>query len=76
MSQRLCAGFNCPPLAIPAEEPVSIAPEAVSRAGQFVASCATTSSVSVEILPSLNLPPKYPPLWSRTLHVGHVANTA
>ena len=33
MSQRECAGFNWPPLSIPAEEPVSICPEAVSRAG-------------------------------------------
>lgn len=33
MSQRECAGFNWPPLSIPAKEPVSISPEAVSRAG-------------------------------------------
>ena len=33
MSQRECAGFNCPPLSIHASEPVSISPEAVSRAG-------------------------------------------
>ncbi len=33
MSQRECAGFNWPPLAVPAEEPVSISPEAVRRAG-------------------------------------------
>jgi len=33
MSHRLCAGFNWPPLSIPAQEPVSISPEAVSRAG-------------------------------------------
>lgn len=33
MSQRECAGFNWPPLSIPAEEPVSIPPVAVSRAG-------------------------------------------
>lgn len=38
MSQRECAGFNWPPLAIPAEYPVSICPQAVNRAG--VASCA------------------------------------
>lgn len=36
MSQRECAGFNWPPLSIPAEEPVSICPEAVSRAGQAI----------------------------------------
>lgn len=33
MSQRECAGFNWPPLSIPAEEPVSICPPAVNRAG-------------------------------------------
>ena len=33
MSQRECAGFNWPPLSISAEEPVSISPETVSRAG-------------------------------------------
>ena len=33
MSQRLCVGFNCPPLAIRAEDPISISPEAVNRAG-------------------------------------------
>lgn len=33
MSQRECAGLNWPLLSIPAQEPVSISPEAVSRAG-------------------------------------------
>ena len=33
MSQRECAGFNWPPLSIPAQEPISISPEAVKRAG-------------------------------------------
>lgn len=33
MSQRECAGFNWPPPSIPASQPVSITPEAVSRAG-------------------------------------------
>jgi hypothetical protein len=37
MSQRECAGFNWPPLSIPASEPVSISPEAVSRAGPQIA---------------------------------------
>lgn len=37
MSQRECAGFNWPPLAISAEEPISISPEAVSRAGPQIA---------------------------------------
>src|ERR1700744_974208 len=40
MSQRGCAGFNWPPLSIPAEEPVGISPEAVSRAGASAASVA------------------------------------
>lgn len=35
MSQRECAGFNWPPLSIPAEQPVSISPVTVSRAGPF-----------------------------------------
>ena len=37
MSQRECAGFNWPPLSIPAEEPVSSSPVAVSRAGPHIA---------------------------------------
>ena len=36
MSQRECAGFNWPPLSIPAEQPVSISPVTVSRAGWSV----------------------------------------
>src|SRR5574340_630881 len=35
MSQRECAGFNCPPLVIPASEPINISPVTVSRAGPF-----------------------------------------
>src|SRR5690606_13441706 len=37
MSQRECAGFNWPPLSIPAIEPVRISPEAVSREGPVIA---------------------------------------
>ena len=37
MSQRECAGFNCPPPSIPAKEPVSTSPETVSRAGPVIA---------------------------------------
>ena len=33
MSQRECAGFNWPPLSIPAEDPVSSSPLAVRRIG-------------------------------------------
>jgi hypothetical protein len=41
MSQRECCGFNWPPLSIAAVEPISIPPEAVSRAGpQIAAACA------------------------------------
>jgi hypothetical protein len=36
-NQRECAGFNWPPASIPAVEPVSISPEAVSRAGPLPA---------------------------------------
>ena len=36
MSQRECAGFNWPEFSISAEEPVSISPEAVSRAGPMI----------------------------------------
>jgi hypothetical protein len=36
MSQRGCAGFNWPPLSIAAEEPISISPVAVSRAGPTI----------------------------------------
>jgi hypothetical protein len=35
MSQRECAGFNWPPLVIPAEKPVSRTPESVNRAGRL-----------------------------------------
>lgn len=38
MSQRECAGFNWPPLSIPAEDPVSICPETVNRAGPLQSS--------------------------------------
>ena len=36
MSQRGCAGSNRPPATTPAEEPVSISPEAVNRAGPTI----------------------------------------
>ena len=41
INQRECAGFNWPELSIPAQEPVSISPEAVSRAGDDVSIIAT-----------------------------------
>jgi len=46
MSQRECAGFNWPPLSIPAEEPISISPLAVSRAGVSAVSCMNACSLS------------------------------
>lgn len=57
MSQRECAGFNWPPLSIPAEEPISISPEAVSRAGPLIAAaCAKSCGLPLrsisEIVPS------------------------
>ncbi len=36
MSQRECAGFNRPPLVIPAEQPVRISPVAVRRIGPHI----------------------------------------
>lgn len=38
INQRECAGFNWPPATIPAQEPVSISPEASKRAGVFATS--------------------------------------
>ena len=42
MSQRLCAGFNWPPLSIPAEQPISSSPHAVNRAGPSIGENAAT----------------------------------
>ncbi|MNN78808.1 hypothetical protein D3C81_1953970 [compost metagenome] len=60
MSQRECAGFNWPPLAIPAEEPISVSPEAVNRAAIAVLICwplamrfSTTGNVASALLPSV-----------------------
>ena len=56
ISHALINGFNGPPPFIPAEQPVSICPEAVKRAGPVVpdASCACLGSWSilVRVLPS------------------------
>lgn len=43
MIQRECAGFNWPPSTIPASEPVSTSPSAVSRAGPQIAAHCTRS---------------------------------
>ncbi|MNJ48227.1 hypothetical protein D3C77_434160 [compost metagenome] len=60
MSQRECAGFNWPPLSIPAEEPVSVSPEAVNRAAIAVLICCpldmrfiTTGKVASALFPSV-----------------------
>ena len=76
MSQRECAGLNWPPLAIPAEEPVSISPDAVSRAGcSERASPAALGKSRSECLESFDGSPQ---LFrkSRTTGVGHPANCA
>ena len=71
MSQRECAGLNGPPFSIPAEEPVSISPETVSRAGAFLSISHTwrPSRALVGAVPSLD-----PSLWSRVVGVGHPAS--
>ena len=43
ISQRECAGFNWPPLSVPAVEPINISPEAVSRAGPVIAAACAKS---------------------------------
>jgi hypothetical protein len=70
MSQRECAGFNCPPLSIPAEEPVSICPDAVRRAGLFLQFQTTRPSSAF----SGAVPSDAPSLWSRVVGVGHEAS--
>jgi len=68
MSQRECAGFNWPPSSIPAKEPVSSCPSAVSRAGSH--NLETAVSVSATPLewrmPALSA--------SSALGVGHPAS--
>ena len=71
INQRLNAGFNWPPTSIPAEEPVSISPEAVSRAGPSV-------TVSQAVRPSRALIGTFrhsgPSFQSRVVGVGQPAN--
>lgn len=83
MSQRECAGFNWPELAIPAEEPVSISPEAVSRAGcvSYIASFteADRSIVIFDpsgIFPVIVTPGRnpFPPEPSDAAGLGHPAS--
>ena len=61
MSQRECAGFNWPPLSIPAEEPVSISPVAVSRAGCGLSFKCKMSSV------------RYPDVRPVAMRLGRIA---
>ena len=59
MSQRESAGFNWPPLSIPAAEPISITPEAVSRAGPFhplASTCEGVQFASVKACSDKGLP--------------------
>lgn len=72
MSQRECAGFNWPPLAISAEEPVSISPEAVSRAGPLRARTAAMFNVMFFAMQLYSVPR----CESVTVSVGHPASTA
>jgi hypothetical protein len=69
MSQRLKAGFNWPPLAIPAEEPVSRVPEAVSLAGpssvvQAVMSASLTRQAQPCLVPCFSFCPLLRPVVS------------
>lgn len=74
MSQRECAGSNWPPLSIPAQEPVSICPKAVSRTGP------ANIAKSLRLLPCLVLPIARfawpPPVQSLACVVGQPASTA
>lgn len=80
MSQRECAGFNWPPLSIPAEDPVSICPETVNRAGplQFSGSlipCPTTvrPQIASVFRVKSELPAMLFPFWAGVpaIGVGH-----
>ncbi|MFY8105969.1 MAG: hypothetical protein ACOVKO_03570 [Elstera sp.] len=54
INHLLNSGLNGPPLSIPAEEPVSISPDAVNRAGPAIA--ATSFNVTCTLRPSGVLP--------------------
>jgi hypothetical protein len=55
INQRLWLGANWPPLVIPASEPVSISPEAVSRAGQSTLQTSTVLRL-LSLLPAALFP--------------------
>ena len=82
MIQRECAGFNWPPLSIPAVEPVSSSPVAVSRAGPAASvTVGVGHPASATICPS-GLPVSHglasftPRAASVTVGVGHPASHA
>lgn len=85
MSQRECAGFNWPPLSIPAEDPVSICPETVNRAGplQFSGSLIPCPTMARPQIASVfrvksELPAMLFPFWAGVpaLGVAHPARAA
>ncbi len=49
MSQRECAGFNWPEAAVAASDPVSSAPEAVSRTGSIESASARIATSPAEL---------------------------
>lgn len=49
MSQRECAGFNWPEAAVAASNPVSSAPEAVSRTGSIESASARIATSPAEL---------------------------
>lgn len=51
MSQRECAGFNWPPLSIPAEEPVRVCPQAVNRTEPHILAVPWFDGLGLSFLP-------------------------
>ena len=73
MSQRECVGFNWPPLSIAAEEPVSISPLAVSRAGPLCVGQPAADAIPGRRSMPCDGPPFGPSCWHG---VGQPANLA
>lgn len=74
MHQRECSGFKRTPAPVAAKDMACISPRAERIPA--VASCAVTSSVSVDSCPPLIRPTVCPPFVSRAAGVGHTANAA
>src|SRR5262245_42778650 len=72
-NQRECAGLNWPPLAIPAEEPVSSQPDAVNRAGPPGA-CESVRTIWSSPISLMRLPDRL--RKESTAGVGQPANAA